>query len=345
VAKIGCKYGSHRVISPIGGLPQAADVVSNDPEIFDNEILVDVEALNIDSASFRQLKEEACGDPEKMKQRILSIVEQSGKMKNPVTGSGGVLIGRIEQIGSDLTGKTEGKIGDRIVTMVSLSMTPLKLEAIEAIHMATDRVDVRGKAILFETSQFAILPPDIPDNITLAVLDVAGAPAQMAKLAKPGDKVLILGANGKSGMLSAYVARKKVEPDGLVIGVVRDPVKQQRLQALGYCDEVICVDACNTLDLLEKALAANQGQEYDLVVNCLNVPVCEMSCILPTKDQGIVYFFSMATSFTKAALGAEGVAKDITMIIGNGYTAGHADYALQLLRESPELYKFFEENY
>ena len=343
--KKGCKYGSHRVISPIGGLPQAADVISNDPKIFENEILVDVEALNIDSASFRQLKEEACGDPEKMKQRILSIVEQSGKMKNPVTGSGGVLIGRVEQIGSDLIEKTDVKIGDRIVTMVSLSLTPLKIDAIEAIHMSTDRVDVRGKAILFESSHYAILPSDIPDNIALAVLDVAGAPAQMAKLTKPGDKVLILGASGKSGMLSAYVARKKVGADGLVIGIVRDPVKQQRLHALGYCDEVICVDACRSIEIMEKALAASGGEEYDLVVNCLNIPVCEMSCILPVKDQGIVYFFSMATSFTKAALGAEGVAKDITMIIGNGYTAGHADYALQLLRESPELYRFFEENY
>ena len=345
MAKKGCKYGSHRVISPPGSLPQAADAISNNPEIFDNEILIDVEALNIDSASFRQLEEEAAGDQEKMKQRILSIVEQSGKMKNPVTGSGGVLIGRIEKIGYDLQGKTGGKVGDRIVTLVSLSLTPLKLDAIEAIHMATDRVDVRGKAILFETSQYAILPADIPDNIALAVLDVAGAPAQMTKLTKSGDRVLILGASGKSGMLSAYVARKNVGADGLVIGVVRDPVKQQRLQALGYCDEVICVDACNTLELLEKALAANGGEEYDLVVNCLNVPSCEMSCILPARDQGTVYFFSMATSFTKAALGAEGVGKDITMIIGNGYTAGHADYALQLLRESPELYQFFEANF
>jgi L-erythro-3,5-diaminohexanoate dehydrogenase len=345
VATIGCKYGSHRVISPAGGLPQAADVISNDPEIFDNEILIDVEALNIDSASFRQLEEEAAGDQEKMKQRILSIVEQSGKMKNPVTGSGGVLIGRIEKIGAALHERIDAKVGDRLVTLVSLSLTPLKLDTIEAIHMATDRVDVRGKAILFETSQFAILPPDIPDNISLAVLDVAGAPAQMEKLAKPGDKVLILGASGKSGMLCAYVARKKVGADGLVIGIVRDPVKQQRLETLGYCDEVICVDACRSIEILEKSLAASGGEEYDLVVNCLNVPVCEMSCILPVKDQGVVYFFSMATSFTKAALGAEGVGKDITMIIGNGYTAGHADYALQLLRESPELYQFFESNF
>ncbi|MBA7669919.1 L-erythro-3,5-diaminohexanoate dehydrogenase [subsurface metagenome] len=70
-----------------------------------------------------------------------------------------------------------------------------------------------------------------------------------------------------------------------------------------------------------------------------------MSSILPVKDGGIVYFFSMATSFTKAALGAEGVGKDVTMIIGNGYTKGHAQIALDELRESEKLRKIFEEKY
>jgi L-erythro-3,5-diaminohexanoate dehydrogenase len=53
----------------------------------------------------------------------------------------------------------------------------------------------------------------------------------------------------------------------------------------------------------------------------------------------------MATSFTKAALGAEGVGKDLTMIIGNGYTKGHADLTLQILRESSEIRSLFEKLY
>ena len=42
----------------------------------------------------------------------------------------------------------------------------------------------------------------------------------------------------------------------------------------------------------------------------------------------------MATSFAAAALGAEGLAADVTMLIGNGYVPGHADYALDLVRRS-----------
>ena len=76
-----------------------------------------------------------------------------------------------------------------------------------------------------------------------------------------------------------------------------------------------------------------------------NITDTEMTSILCTKNTGIVYFFSMATSFTKAALGAEGVGSDVTMIVGNGYTKGHAEITLQELRESEALRKIFTELY
>ena len=88
---------------------------------------------------------------------------------------------------------------------------------------------------------------------------------------------------------------------------------------------------------MEAALAANDGKEYDLSICCVNIESCEMSAILPVHDDGLVYFFSMATSFTKAALGAEGIGKDVTMIIGNGYTKNHAQITLDVLRENPKL--------
>ena len=49
--KKGNKYGTHRVIEPQGLLTQAAKKVDNTMECWSNEILCDVSALNIDSAS------------------------------------------------------------------------------------------------------------------------------------------------------------------------------------------------------------------------------------------------------------------------------------------------------
>ena len=53
----------------------------------------------------------------------------------------------------------------------------------------------------------------------------------------------------------------------------------------------------------------------------------------------------MATSFTRAALGAEGVGADVDLRIGNGYTEGHAELALNILGRVAELRKIFTEIY
>lgn len=340
----GCKYGTHRVLEPQGVLTQAAYKIDNNMEIFSNEILVDVHALNIDSASFTQIEEAANGDSEKIKSQILSIVSERGKMQNPVTGSGGMFIGTISKIGEDIKGR-DLKVGDKIASLVSLSLTPLKIEKIIDVKKDIDRVEVKAQAILFESGIYAKLPSDMSENLALAALDVAGAPAQTAKLVKPCQSVLILGAAGKSGMLCLYEAMKRVGPTGKVIAMVRKEAQAKNLKKWGLCHEAIVTDATTPIDVLNKTLAANNGNEVDISISCVNIPNTEMSCILPVKDNGTVYFFSMATSFTKAALGAEGVGKDVTMIVGNGYTKDHAEITLSELRESDTLKEIFEKLY
>ncbi len=341
----GSKYGTHRVIQPKGTLPQPAMKISNDMEIYDNEILIDVAYLNIDSASFTQLKEEAQGDLEKIKVKILEIVNQRGKMQNPVTGSGGMLIGTVEKIGIDLMDKIDLQVGNKIATLVSLSLTPLKIDKIKKIEPDIDRVEIEGKAILFESGVYAKLPEDLENTLALAALDVAGAPAQVKKLVKPGNTVLILGATGKSGLMCCYMAKKMVGNRGKVIGQVRNEKRAAFLKKTNICDDIIICNVLNPIEVLEKTLRVNRNQEVDISINCLSIANTEMSSILPVRQEGIVYFFSMATSFTKAALGAEGVGKDVTMIIGNGYTKNHAQITLDILRESNILQVIFKEKF
>jgi L-erythro-3,5-diaminohexanoate dehydrogenase len=342
---MGCKYGSHRVLEPKGVLPQPALRLDNDfSTIEENEVLIDVRALNIDSASFTQLEEEAGGDLAKIESKILSIVAGRGKMQNPVTGSGGMFIGTVAKVGSALAGR-DLKAGDRIASLVSLSLTPLRIDRIVKIHPEIDRVEIVGQAVLFESGIYAKLPADMDETLALAALDVAGAPAQAAKLVKPGQSVLILGAGGKSGMLVAWEAMKRVGPTGRVVGNVYLAEDAATLADLGLCHEVVVADATKPVAFLDAVLAANGGAEYDVVFNCVNVQNTEMSSILPCRQEGTVYFFSMATHFGKAALGAEGVGKDVTMIVGNGYTKGHAEITLAELRENGKLRRLFETRY
>ncbi len=342
---MACKYGSHRVLEPKGVLPQPALRLDNDfSKIEENEILVDVSALNIDSASFTQIEEEAGGDLGKIEATILSIVAARGKMQNPVTGSGGMLIGTVAKVGAALEGRGL-KAGDKIASLVSLSLTPLQITKILKIHPEIDRVEVEAQAVLFESGIYAKLPTDMDEGLALAALDVAGAPAQAARLVKPGQSVLILGAGGKSGMLVAWEAMKRVGPTGRVVGNVFLAEDAATLRDLDLCHEVVVADATKPVALMEAVLAANGGAEYDVVFNCVNVQNTEMSSILPCRQEGTVYFFSMATHFGKAALGAEGVGKDVTMIVGNGYTKGHAEITLAELRENAKLRRLFETRY
>ena len=341
----GNKYGTHRVIEPKGVLTQAAWKIDNDmTKHYSNEIICDVISLNIDSASFTQIEEACGGDEQKIGEMIMGIVAERGKQQNPVTGSGGMFIGKVAYIGEDLKDR-DLKVGDKIASLVSLSLTPLKIEKILAIHKDIDRVDIICQAVLFESGIYAKLPDDMSEPLALAALDVAGAPAQARKLPKEGDSVLILGANGKSGVLCGYEAMKKVGPKGNVVGVVRNPAQVPALMELGVYNKVIVASATEPIAVLDAALAANDGKEYDISICCVNIESCEMSAILPVRDDGIVYFFSMATSFTKAALGAEGIGKDVTMIIGNGYTKDHAEITLNVLRENEKLRKLFDEKY
>ncbi len=342
---LGNKYGTHRVIEPKGVLPQPAWKINNDVNtLYDNEILIDVLTLNIDAASFTQIKEEVGENEEKVAEKILEIVNERGKMHNPVTGSGGMLIGRIEKIGSALKGHLHVKEGDKIATLVSLSLTPLNIKKIKKVHLDTDQVEVEAKAIIFESGIYAKLPEDMDERLALAVLDVAGAPAQTARLVDPGDTVVIIGAAGKSGMLCSYVAKKYAGPTGKVIGVVRSEEEAKRLRKIGITD-IVVADATNAIEVEEAISEMTDGEMAEITINVVNVPNTEMASILSTCDYGTVYFFSMATSFTKAALGAEGVGKDVNMIIGNGYMTGHSEIALEVMRESKELRELFESLY
>lgn len=345
----GNAYGTHRVLEPLGVLPQAARRIDNSPVIRDNEILVDVRTLNIDAASFKQILSTAPQGATADEQRehvaktVIDIVSERGKMHNPVTGSGGMLLGTVREFGPKAPRRGGAKEGDFIATLVSLSLTPLKIDRIREVHLDKDQIDIEGTAVIFESGPYAVIPPDFRKTLALALLDVAGAPAQAERLVNPGDTVLILGAGGKSGLICSAVARAKVGPSGKIIAVAHGGTSRARAEALGAADVVLSCDARDAVATMEAVLAANSGTKVDITINCVSVPGTEMASILCTRDRGKVYFFSMATSFTAAALGAEGVGADVELIIGNGYAERHAEIALDLLRANPKLRAILED--
>jgi L-erythro-3,5-diaminohexanoate dehydrogenase len=346
----GCRYGTHRVIEPKGVLPQPARVLNNDmSEIWDNELLIDVIRLNVDSASFHQIKTKLISQGHKdiekaFAEHAIDLTSRTGKHKNEDTGSGGMLIGRVAAIGSNFEMKDQIQVGDKIASLVSLSLTPLKISKIKRVLLDQDQVEIEGQAILFSSGIYAKLPDDMDENLALSVLDVAGAPAQAERLVRPGDSVVIIGANGKSGILCNAVAKERAGVSGKVIGVVRNPDYIPTCKDTG-CHEVIIADATDAITIQKEVSRLTDGKMADVVINVVNIEDTELPTIMAARDRGLVYFFSMATSFTKAALGAEGIGADVDMILGNGYAHNHAIISLDLLRRNPVLMKLFSERY
>ncbi|MDQ3628188.1 MAG: hypothetical protein M3419_05165 [Actinomycetota bacterium] len=337
--------GLHRVLEPSGVLPQAAARLDTDPALRTDEVRVRVQRLNLDAASFRQLSIARGGDGDAVRAEVLAIVRERGKMHNPVTGSGGMLVGTVEEVGPEsMLGLS---VGDPVATLVSLTLTPLVLEdALVRWNGRSEQVPCDGYAILFGRSIAARLPADLSPELALAVLDVCGAPALTARVVESYLRagrppvVAVIGAAGKSGSLSAAAAREAGAAH--VIGVVPVQREVEVLQGVsGLVDAIVLADARDPVALSEAVLSA--GGPADVTVVCVDVPGCEGGAILSTAQRGTVVFFSMATSFSAAALGAEGLAADVTMLVGNGYVPGHAEHALSLIRRNPAVRALFEE--
>jgi L-erythro-3,5-diaminohexanoate dehydrogenase len=327
--------GLHRVVRPSGVLPQAAEVLDADPEIWPDETRIAVERLNLDAASYRQLRE-STGGGEALRAAVLGIVRSRGKMHNPVTGSGGMLVGTVDEVGPSSPLGLE--VGQRVATLVSLTLTPLRItDGLAAWDGSSEQVPAAGTAILFARSIAAVLPDDLPTPLALAALDVCGAPALVERVVRRYDapRVAVIGGAGKSGSLSLAAAARAGAAS--TVGVVPHDGEAESLRAAGLADEVVVADARDPV-----ALAAAVGEAADVTVVCVDVPGCEHGSVLATRDGGTVVFFSMATSFTAAALGAEGLAADVTMLVGNGFVPGHAEVALDLVRTNPGVRALFE---
>ncbi|WP_206063423.1 L-erythro-3,5-diaminohexanoate dehydrogenase [Nocardioides sp. HDW12B] len=368
----------HRVIAPVGVLPQAAQLLDTRRELWPDETRVRVERLNLDAASFRQLEAAHDGNGDAVRAAVLDIVRTRGKMQNPVTGSGGMLIGVVEEVGPEAS--LGLAVGDRVATLVSLSLTPLVVtDGLARWDGRGEQVPCDGYAVLFGRSIAARLPDDLAPALALMVMDVCGAPALTARVVgqyvgagvstsstdgvstsstdgvstsstngvstsstdgvSTDVVVAVVGGAGKSGSLA--LAAAKDAGAGVTVGVVPHQGEADLLTDAGVADHVVVADARDPVALRDAVASAAPGGAHVTVV-CVDVPGCEGGALLTTREGGTVVFFSMATSFSAAALGAEGLAADVTMLVGNGYVPGHADLALDVLRRHDGVRKLFE---
>src|SRR5215831_14513 len=321
------QYGVHRVIGQ-HSLPQPADRLDPTPPCRSTEIEIAVEYLHIDASSLRQLRTEHRGDLGSVRTALLTLVKERGKLHNRVTNSGGILIGKVRTVGVDYPDPPA--VGAHIATLASLTLTPLRLAELGPVDAQSNTIRARGTAFLFERSPWTEMPRGIPETIALAAFDVAGAPARVKARTRPGMRVLIVGA-GTSGTLAAIAAAEAGANEVVVADTNERRLSRLSIIGLGTLRTVVA-DATDAIEF-----ASRVGPSADLTVSCVDRPSVELGCILATRTDGHIVFFSMTTDFTRAALGAEGVGSGATLEIGNGFYPGHANLVTDILRRYPEV--------
>ncbi|MHB1929632.1 MAG: L-erythro-3,5-diaminohexanoate dehydrogenase, partial [Acidimicrobiales bacterium] len=287
---------------------------------------------NLDATSFRQLVA-AHREPEAVAAAMRKIVAARGKMHNPATSSGGVLVGRLTRTGA---ARDDGlAVGERVVPLASLIATPLRLDAVGPVDPADPQVPAAGRAVVTGRMSLAPVPPDLPLSAVLTAIDVYPAPSHTRDLARPGDHVVVLGA-GHAGLAALAAAREAVGTDGLLTVVDRSEPALDRARQVAPEVAVVAADATRPVEVAQ-ALARLGRPAADLTLLCTTVPGCEGTAILLTAGTGAVLFFSTATSFSAAALGADALSATTRLSIPNGYTPDRGTYLLDLLRRTPAL--------
>jgi L-erythro-3,5-diaminohexanoate dehydrogenase len=335
---LATRLGVDRVLEPRGAAPQAANRLDCARPPGEAELGLEVDLLSLDATSHRQIRESCESDPIRMADRIAEIVSDRGKMHNPVTGSGGVLVGRVIEVGPAYpAGGLES--GDRIVPLASLSLIPLTLDQVGPVDPVSPHIPVRGRAILPPIVPWSRMPDDLPLTVAISALDVYGAPSHTRALARTGARVTIIGA-GRAGVLSAAAAREATGDVAhvTVVDVREDALKNAQAAVPGV--RTVRADATDALATAAALSDAGAG-EADLTLLVVNQGRCELAAVFATAPDGVVVLFSMAASLTAAALGAEGVASTARLLVGNGYAPDHGTYALDLLRRDERLRTHF----
>ncbi|MDD3349901.1 MAG: sigma 54-interacting transcriptional regulator [Eubacteriales bacterium] len=330
------RFGINRVIEPKHVLTTSAWKIDNSRKVGAKELRVSIRKLHIEGTSFKQICIEANNDPERIINRIMDIVIRRGKLHNPVTDTGGVLYGIVEEVGSAYENPKGLKPGDEVICNASLAAIPLYISRITKIDMAYSQIEAEGYAILFEEFPISKPPQGLPVSLLLYAYDESGTLYAVNEAAKGKNRFLVVGSNLLTNLLYGYAARKAAGPDAQIICLFDNKsdimLKGKNIDALlsKVFTEIHHVNILRPIECLRKL---NAEGLFDMSINCADIPGAETINILATRYGGTVFFANLINNYNIALYITEAISRQLTIRCAEGYVEEYDEFDNELVRE------------
>lgn len=336
-------YGLERVIAPARVFPASAWQLDNSRTLKNGEMRVSVKKIHIEGTGFRQICQEANNDEEVIKEKINDIVIRRGKLHNPVTDTGGLLYGVVEEMAPDYNNSKGLKVGDEIILNASLAGTPLYIDKIISMDRMYTQIDVEGYAIILPGFPVVKRPADLPVDLLMFIFNESGTLYTVSKEAVGKKRLAVVGNNPMMNLVFGYTLRKSAGPDAEIYCVfdinTENLLKGYKIERL--MEEVFDeVSYHNLLRPVECLKTFNGVEPMDMTVNCADIPGSETVNIIGTKSGGTVIFANFISNYNIALYITEAVSRDLKIRCADGYLERYDEYDFEIVKE---LAPYFEE--
>lgn len=331
-------YSINRVLEPQQVLPTSAWRLDNSRNIYPDELRISIRKVHLEGTSFKQIRTEANENEEQIKQKIIDIVIRRGKLHNPVTDTGGLAFGVIEQIGEEFDNSQNFKVGDEVLCNASLASVPMHIERINSIDPVFHQIDAEGYIIANSHISLVKMQEGVPEDLLMFAFDESGTLFRLHQMVQePGcEKFLIVGNSLITNILYGYTVRRAAAPNAEIVCIF-DKKTDLRITG-GQVDQLmnLVFDEIHYMDILkplECMKRLDRDSYFDLSINCAEIPGAETINILAAKRGGTVLFTNLINNLNIALYITESLTKPLDVMGAEGFLDGYDDFDVEVVYE------------
>lgn len=346
-------FGADRVIEPKGAVPVTAWRIDNRREIGSAEIRIRLETVHVEWDNFNQICSHCGYDEVKIKARIMQIIDERGKLHNPYTGSGGLFMGVIDEVGEDVE-LGDLKVGDRVFSLSSLTGVAMHVDTITEVDLNYGQIICTGYVICFETTTIIKYDGKTDPKYLLSAIDEEGnfLGVQQTIEARKAQRVAIIGGNPVTVLMYAQMLTDCYGKGNHVIAIMEKSslrnLTEQELTAafLPVIKQTYFVDISHPIESYEKILSKQEDrQPMDAVINLEDILGSETIATLLVKEKGIVFYTSLKNNYSVGILVSDCLGKEVVTYALEGYVENAYDFATELVNKVSSNLEFLDAIY